>query len=57
MDILRHSHATHLLEAGEDIQTVQKRLGHRSVQTTMVYLHVARVERRQCVYLIDHIFS
>lgn len=54
---LRHSHATHLLEAGEDIQTVQKRLGHRSVQTTMVYLHVARVERRQCVYLIDHIFS
>ena len=57
MDSCRHSHATHLLEAGEDIQTVQKRLGHKSVQTTMVYLHVARVERRQCGYLVDHIFS
>lgn len=54
---LRHSYATHLLEAGEDIQTVQQRLGHRSLQTTTVYLHVARLERRQCVYLIDHIFS
>ena len=54
---LRHAHATHLLEAGEDMQTVQQRLGHKSVQTTMVYLHVAKVERRQCVYLVDHIFS
>lgn len=54
---LRHSYATHLLEAGEDIQTVQRRLGHKSLQTTVVYLHVARLERRQCVYLIDHIFS
>ena len=54
---LRHSYATHLLEAGEDIQTVQRRLGHRSLQTTVIYLHVARLERRQCVYLIDHIFS
>ena len=54
---LRHSYATHLLEAGEDIQTVQRRLGHRSLQTTTVYLHVARLERRQCVYLVDHIFS
>ena len=57
MDIASHSYATHLLEAGEDIQTVQRRLGHRSLQTTTVYLHVARLERRQCVYLIDHIFS
>jgi len=36
---------------------VQRRLGHRSLQTTVIYLHVARLERRQCVYLIDHIFS
>ena len=46
---LRHTHATHALEAGAEIEEVQKNLGHCSVAITAIYTHASRKRRKSAV--------
>ena len=54
---LRHSYATHLLEFGMDIVTIKELLGHGSIDTTLVYLHVARPNRSNLFSPLDRLFK
>jgi len=50
---LRHSFATHLHEAGVDLVTLQKLLGHRSIDSTLLYLHLSQRHLQQTPSLLD----
>jgi site-specific recombinase XerD len=54
---LRHCYATHLLEAGINLRTIQQYLGHSSLETTMVYLHLTTKGQEDAVSHINALMA
>jgi site-specific recombinase XerD len=54
---LRHSYATHLLEFGMDILSIKELLGHERIDTTMIYLHVAKPRRTNLFSPLDRLYE
>ena len=54
---LRHSFATHLLEAGAHLHTIQKLLGHKQITSTMVYLHLTHQSTKDALKLMEELYS
>ena len=54
---LRHTYATHLLEDGLDIVSIKELLGHERIETTMIYLHVAKNGRKAPFSPLDTLYG